>query len=215
MANGISVKQTQRDFLEIFSSVCLSYIVITMLTIFFEEDLFRIFTPFLAPFLLLFIILGYLVLAVISLLYIPFQIRKVSWRVFIPLIINLITFLIVYYLYNPLGDVRIKIGFRINENRLNRAASWITQSIQNGDINIEETRGTVILPKEYKSLADRGQVLVTNEYGVITILFFRGGGMFEYGPSFVYRSDNIASGFEVYGDIQCNRWLSPNWYDCY
>jgi hypothetical protein len=164
MATGTSVKQTQREILEIFSVVCLSYIVITMLTIFFEEDLFRIFTPFLATFLLLFIILGYLVLAVISLLYIPFQIRKVSWRVFIPIIINLITFLIVYYLYNPLGDLRIDISFQMNENRFNRAASWITQSIQNGDVNLEETSGTVMLPKEYKSLADSCLVLVTKKY---------------------------------------------------
>src|SRR5262249_54808234 len=133
----------------------------------------------------------------------------------IPISINLITFSIVYYLYDEIGDFRIEARFRLNENRFNQAANWVTESIQNGGVNLEETRGTVILPKRYKSLADEGRVLVTNEYGVITILFFRGGGLFEYGPSFVYRSDNIASGFEIYGDINCNKWLSPNWYDCY
>jgi hypothetical protein len=215
MTNDMSVEEKPITFFELFVIACLGYTIATFFTVFFEEDLFRIFTPFLAPFILLATFLGYLVLAGTSILYIPFQIKKLVWRVFIPVIINSATFLTVYYFYDSIKDFRIEIGFQINKNRFNQAASWVSQSIQNGGLDLEEARGTVILPKEYKNLADDGRVLVTNEYGVITILFFRGGGMFEYGPSFVYRSDNIASGFEIYGDIQCNKWLSPNWYDCY
>lgn len=112
-------------------------------------------------------------------------------------------------------DLRVEIGFQINENRFNRAANWVTQSIQNGDLDLEETRGTVILPKEYRSLAEDGKIHATHEYGVTVIWFYRGGGLFEYGPSFVYRSDNISPPFEIYGDIICNQQLVPNWYDCY
>ncbi len=214
MTNSVSVEQKPITFFEIFIFACLGYTILTMFTIFFEEDLFRILT-FFTPFFWLFVFLGYVIFAAASFLDIPFQIKRLAWRAFGPVIINSITFLIVYFFYDSLKDLRIDIQFQINENRFNRAANWVTQSIQNGDLDLEETRGTVIFPKVYKSLADDGRVFVTNEYGVITILFFRGGGMFEYGPSFVYRSDNIAPGFEIYGDIQCNKWLSHNWYDCY
>jgi hypothetical protein len=214
MTNDISVRQKQIDFWEISLIICLVYTVIIMLAIFFEGDLFRILTPFFAPFFLLFIALGYLVLSVASFLYIPFQIRVLRWRAFIPVAVNLLTFLIAYNFYDELGNLRVDIGFRINERRFNQAANWVTQSIQIGDLDLDERSDTVILPKEYKSLADDGRVWVTNKYGVISIFFSRGGGMFEYGPGYKYRSDNAYPPIED-GDIVCVRRIKTNWYDCY
>jgi len=211
MVNNTSIKQ--KEFLEIFSILCLSYTVITMLGIFFTEDLFRILTPLLAPFLLLFIALGFLILSAISFLYIPFQIKALKWQVFIPITVNLLTFLFVYSFYSQLGNLRVNIGFWANEKRFNQAADWVTRSIQNGDLNIVDESDTVYLPKEYKSLADDGRVWVTNKYGVVSIFFSRGGGMFEYYPGYKYRSDNAYPPIED-GDIICIRRISPNWYDC-
>jgi hypothetical protein len=202
------------DFWEIFSIICLAYVVITMLTIFFEEDLLRIFTPFLAPFLLLFILLGYAVLLIASLIYMPLQIRALRWRVLIPIVINSITILIVYNFYSTLGRLRADIGFKMNEERFTQAANWVTQSIENGALDLNETSDTVILPKEYESLAEDGRVWVTKKYGVIDIFFYRGGGLFEYAPGYKYRSDNTNPPIED-GDIVCMRRIKTNWYDCY
>jgi hypothetical protein len=214
MTNDISIKQRQIDFWEVFLIICLDYTVITMLAIFLEEDLFRILSPFFAPFFLLFIALGYLVLVAASILYIPFQIRNLAWRVLIPIAINSMTFLIVYNFYDSLEKLRVDIGFQVNEKRFNQAVNWVTQSIQNGDLDLNDRSDTVILPKEYKNLADDGRVWVTNKYGVISIFFSRGGGMFEYYPGYRYRSDNAYPPIED-GDIVCMRRIRMNWYDCY
>ena len=200
---------------EIFTLTCLWFTATTISVIFFEEDLFRIFTPFLAPFILLFMFLGYLVLAFASILYIPLQIKKIFWRVLVPITINAITFCIVHYLYDDIGDFRIETKFQINEKRFTQAVNWITQSIQNGDITLDNNWSDIKLPKEYRSLAEDGKVSVYYEYGTYIIQFYRGGGMFEYVPSYVYRSDNIAPPFEDFADTVCIRRLRPYWYDCY
>jgi hypothetical protein len=186
-----------------------------MLVIFFGEDLDRLLTPFFSPFILLFMLLGYSVLTLASILYIPLQVKWVLWRVLIPISINLITFCIVYYFYDAIGDLRVDMGFRINENRFNQAANWVMQSIQPNHHDIKEVFWNISLPQEYQDLSDQGKVDAKYEYGVIIIWFYRGGGMFEYGPSFVYRSDNTATPFEAFADIDCVRRLSPFWYDCY
>lgn len=214
ITNNTTAKHNPRNFLEDFSIICLVYTVVAMLAIFLEEDLFRIFTPFFAPFILLFVALGYFVLALASFLYIPIRIRKLAWWVFIPIAINSITFFTVYNFYDTLGKLRVDIGFQMNEKRFNQAASWIMQSIEDGDLDINETSDTVNLPKEYESLADDGRVWVTNKYGVISIFFSRGGGMFEYYPGYKYRSDNANPPIED-GDIVCIRRIRTNWYDCY
>ncbi|KXK11704.1 MAG: hypothetical protein UZ14_CFX002002672 [Chloroflexi bacterium OLB14] len=114
----------------------------------------------------------------------------------------MITFSIFYYLYDEIGNLRIEAKFRINENRFNEAKEWIEQSIQP---STDEDYWIISLPQKYKSLAEDGKVSVKYEYGVVIIQFYRGGGLFEYGPSFVYRSDNISPPFESFGDIVCTK----------
>lgn len=214
MTKEIAGQQERIVFFEVFLIICAGFTVLTMLTSFFEGDLFKIFTPFFVPFILLFVFLGYLVLVVVSLLYIPFQIKNLTWRVFAPVIINITTFLIVYYFYDLMGGLRVDMGFQINESRYNQAANWVTQSIQSGDLVLEDTGRGVLLPREYRSLADDGKVYVIPAYGVISIFFSRGGGMFEYYPGYMYRSDDANPPIKD-GDIVCIRRIMPNWYDCY
>ena len=216
MENYFSKEKIWKTLLLIFASICAGVTLLSVFLIFFEEeDLSRILTPFFGLFPSLIAFTIYLFLAFFSLLYIPLQIKKVSWRVFIPLIINLATFLIVYYLYSPLGNLRANIGFLIKENRFNKVAQWVNLSIQNGDLSLEEGKEeTVILPKEYRNLADRNRVYVTKENRTVRIFFSRGGGMFEYYPDYMYDSANISPPIED-GDILCMRKIKSNWYDCY
>jgi hypothetical protein len=213
MTNDISIRQKQIDFWEVFLIICLAYAFVAMLAIFFAEDLFRIFTPFLAPFFLLFIAFVYLVVSIASLLYIPFRIKGLTWRVFTPAAVNLLTFFVVYNFSDHLGVLRVDIGFKLNEKKYGQAANWITESIQNGELNLNETSDTVILPPKYQNLAEDGRVWVTNKYGVIDIYFYRGGGLFEFAPGYKYRSDDANPPIED-GDILCIRRISPHWYDC-
>lgn len=214
ITTDISNQQKWMTFFKAFTVLCIGFTVITILTIFFEEDLFRILTPFFAPFILLFIFLGYLVLVLSSIVYIPFQIKKVSWRAFLPVIINLTTFLVVYYLYDAIGNFRIDIGFRLNEWRYEQSANWAVRSLENGGLKLEEGKEiTIPLPPLYKYLADRDQIYVTRENGNYRIFFSRGGGMFEYSPGYMYHSGNVNPPLTD-GDIVCTRKIKPNWYDC-
>lgn len=215
IVNYFSHEKIWKTLYSIFVSICAGITAFSVFLIFFEEDSLRILSPFLGFFPALITFSIYLFLAFFSLLYIPLQIKKVSWRAFIPLTINVITFLIVYYFYDSIGDLRIDIGFQINERRFNQVANWITQSIQNGDLIIEEGKEeTVFLPEEYRNLTDRDRVYVTQENGSIRIFFNRGGGGFEYYPGYMYHSTNITPPIED-GDIVCIRRIKPNWYDCY
>lgn len=210
-----SVQYKPLIFFETFTLISLGFTATALVAIYFQEDLFIIFSPFIAPFILLFMFLGYLVLTIASVLYIPFQFRKVFWRVFVPITINTITYCMVYYLYDDISDLRIVTRFLLNEKRYSQAADWLTESIQNGDINLEDNWGSVKLPKEYRGLAEDAKVRIKYEYGTYIIWFYRGGGMFEYAPSYIYRSDNIAPPFEDFADVVCFRRLRPYWYDCH
>jgi hypothetical protein len=205
MTNDTSSQQKWITAFKIFTLTCVGFMVTTIFVMFFEEDLFRIFTPFLVPFIWLFMLLGYLVLVVSSFIYVPLQIRKVAWRVFIPIIINFITFFLVYYLYTPLENLRIDLGFKIKEDKFNQVVQWVNQSVKSGDLILEEGKTEfMVLPDQYRGVADRNRVWVTQENGVINIFFNRGGGMFESYPGFMYRSDDISPPIED-GDIVCTR----------
>lgn len=182
--------------------------------IFFEEDITRLFTPFILPFLCIGSPLIYLLLVFVSIVHILPQTEDMTWKFYIPLLINLATICTVIFLSKPLEDFRINAGFQIKEKRFNQATDWIIQSVENGDINLEND-WIVNLPKEYRGLAEDERVFITHDNGVISIQFYRGGGMFEYSPSYVYRSDNITPPFEDFAETICIRRLHPYWYDCY
>jgi len=201
--------------LRLLININLSFYIAIILLFFFEGDIIRIFTPFIYPFLCLALPLIFFILVIISIIHILPQTEDMTWKSYLPLLINLATLCSMLFFYEPLGNLRIDIGFRINEKRFNQTVSWITQLIQNGDINQDDNWEIIKLPKEYRSLAEDGRVDVIYEYGVTTIIFYRGGGMFELYPSFVYRSDNIATPFEALADTICSRRISPYWYDCY
>jgi hypothetical protein len=168
MTNDTFSQQKWITAFKIFTLTCVGFMVTTIFVMFFEEDLFRIFTPFLVPFIWLFMLLGYLVLVVLSLIYVPLQIRKVAWRVFIPIILNFITFFLVYYLYTPLENLRIDLGFKIREDKFNQIVQWVNQSVKSGDLIIEEGKTEfMVLPDQYRGVADRNRVWVTQENGVI------------------------------------------------
>lgn len=215
LENCFSKERIWETLLLIFVCICAGVTFLSVLLIFFEEDLFRILTPFFALFPSLITFSIYLFLVFFSLLYIPLQIKQVSWRVFLPLAINLATFLIVYYLYKPLGDLRVDMNFLFKENRLHKASQWITHSIQSGDLDIEEgEKESVFLPEEYRNLSDDDHVYVSKEHGVISIFFSRGSGSFEYYPGYMYNAENLSPPIKD-GDIVCIRRIKPNWYDCY
>ena len=200
--------------LQLLIKINLIFYFAIVLLIFFEEDITRLFTPFILPFLCIGSPIIYLLLVIVSIVHILPQTEDMTWKFYSPLLINLATICTVIFLSKPLGDFRINAGFQINEKRFNQAVNWVIKSIENGDINLDDA-WIVDLPKEYRGLAEDERVFITHENGIISIQFYRGGGMFEYSPSYVYRSDNITPPFENFAETVCIRRLRPYWYDCY
>lgn len=90
-----------------------------VLLIFFEEDIMRLFTPFILPFLCIGSPIIYLLLVIVSVVHILPQTEDMTWKFYSPLLINLATICTVIFLSKPLGDFRINAGFQINEKRFN------------------------------------------------------------------------------------------------
>lgn len=200
--------------LKLLININLLFFSTIVFLIFFEEDITRLFTPFILPFLCIGSPIIFLLLVIISIVHILPQTDDMTWKSYSPLLINLATICTFIFLYEPLGDFRINTGFQIKEKKFDQAAQWIIQSIKNGDVN-PDIDWSVNLPMEYRGLAEDGRVFIIQNNEVISILFYRGGGMFEYSPSYVYRSDNITPPFEDFAETVCVRRLSPYWYDCY
>ncbi|MBI3168603.1 MAG: hypothetical protein HYZ22_09005 [Chloroflexi bacterium] len=200
--------------LQLLIKINLIFYFAFVLLIFFEEDITRLFTPFILPFLCIGFPVIYFLLVIVSIVHILPQTEDMTWESYSPLLINLAAICTVIFLYKPLGDFRINAGFQIKEKRFDQAAHWIIKSIENGDINLDND-WIVDLPKEYRGLAEDERVFIAHNNGIISIQFYRGGGMFEYSPSYVYRSDNITPPFEDFADTVCVRRLLPYWYDCY
>jgi hypothetical protein len=212
----IETKNRERKFerFSTLSKICIAFSFSVVAVMFFEQDLMRILTPFLEPFLLLLLALVFLGLIIASIVHIFTQVKTLHLFAFLPILINVITFLLVSNFFVPLGYLRADVGFLIRENKFNRVVEWINQSIQTGEIELEEGKEkTVELPKQYRGLSDRNRVYVTQENGVISIFFSRGGGMFEFTPGYKYRSDNKTPPKD--GDTNCKREIKPHWYDCY
>ena len=119
-----------------------------------------------------------------------------------------------YILQRSLGDLRVDIGFLIQEKRFNRVIEWINLSIENKDLILDEGGQVVLLPDKYQNVTDNDRVYITKENGNIRVFFSRGGGMFEYYPGYMYHSANVSSPIKD-GDIVCIRKIKSNWYDCY
>lgn len=199
--------------LQLLIRISLFFYFAIVLFIFFEEDITRLFTPFILPFLCIGSPIIYLLLVIVSIVHILPQTEDMTWEFYSPLLINLVTICTVIFLYKPLGDFRVNVDFQIKEERLYKTSNWIIQSIENGNIDLDHN-WIVDLPKEYKGLAEDDRIFLAHENEVISIQFYRGGGMFEYSPSYVYRSDNISPPFEDFPDTVCTRRLRPYWYDC-
>lgn len=197
-----------------FTMVCIGFAFLTIPAMFFEADLSRIVTPFLELFFFLFFILIYLILFVISLIYIFLRIKKRPNHALLPILVNVITFYFVFFLFMPFHNLRINVEFLIKKDRFYQVVQWVDKSIQNGEIVLEQNHQEVVrLPDDYRNVSDGDRVLVQKEEDVLNVYFLFGGGMFEYYPGFMFRSDNNPPPIEN-RDIECFRKIKPHWYYC-
>src|SRR4030067_1150088 len=134
-----------------FSKICAGFTVITVLVMFFELDISRILTPFIEPLLLIFLFLVFVVLSVASFIYVVKRFDVNPLDAFLPFSLNALTVVTVIFFFRPLQDLRVDIAFKMNSDKYKQVVHWVNESIQSGEINLEDNKLDVLsLPDKYK-----------------------------------------------------------------
>ncbi len=174
-----------------------------------------ILVDYLTPFCMvpLLIVMSVILLILIggSLIYLPLQFKKNRWRATLPLVINLIVFLIVWFV--PFTDIWLDFQFKSNWEEYTK----VVHLIEEGEIQVpQDGYGLVLLPKEYRHLSrGGGEVIVDTRGGVTRVFFFTFRGILDNFSGFMYRSDDTPpSPYDFGGDWKQIIKLRPHWYFC-
>jgi hypothetical protein len=198
-----------------FSKICAGFTVTTILVMFFELDLASLLTPFIEPLLLIFLFLVFIGLAIASLIYVVKRFDANPLDAFLPFSLNALTAVTVIFFFLPLQDLRIDIDFKMNSSKYQQVVQWVNKSIENGDINLEVNRLDVIsLPEKYKNTTAFDRIIVDRHENGINIFISPWGGMFEYSPGFMYRSNDTFPPDGEIAEIECRRKIQPHWFYC-
>lgn len=122
----------------------------------FRWTLVDIFTPFLEPFLGIFVFTIFLILLLCSIFYAPIRYKKLKFRSLLPLAINLVVVLVVIFI--PFTYISLKINYVFNLNAREKVIDLVINK------NLHEKRGSynfnkIELPENYKSLSRGGRNL--------------------------------------------------------
>jgi len=198
-----------------FSKMCAGFTVTTILVVFFELDLSSLLTPFIEPLLLIFIFLVFVVLAIASFIYVVKRFDANPLDAFLPFSFNALTAVTVIFFFRPLQDLRVDIAFKMNSNKYEQVVQWVNKSIQNREISLEVNRLDVIsLPEEYKNISLNDRIIVERHENGFDIFLSPWGGLFEYSPGFMYRSDDTFPPDGEIAEIECRRKIQPHWFYC-
>ncbi len=205
------IKQDQKttSTLEIFFWICIVFGLSMISFTFFQWDLIDYLSPFLvSPLLLLFwILLAILILS--SLLYIFFKIKNISWRSFLPLIINGIVLSILYFA--PFTSLWLDMEFKTNKSDYEQ----VIKMYESGELEQPTESGRIKLPSKYKHLSKGGgDIIVDNNDGVTSVFFYTYRGIGN-SSGFIYRSNNLPPPqFLLRRDCYQLEQISPNWFFC-
>jgi hypothetical protein len=167
------------------------------------------FTPFLmGPFLwMLMSILALLVIT--SVIFFFFQIRNNIRFATIPLLINITTLLIIWFV--PFTSIWLDIEFRLNLNGYNE----VIQLVENGELQCQYVTGHVELPTKYRHLSRGGDIIIDKSDGATSVFFYTYRGVLDNFSGYMYRSNDTpptpGAGF---GDWFQVTQQQPHWYFC-
>jgi hypothetical protein len=182
---------------------------------FFELDIYAILSPFIEPLFLIFLLLVFVGLVIASFIYMPKHFKANPAEAFLPFSLNVLTVVVVIFFLHPLTNLRVDIDFQMKSGKYQQIVQLVNESIQSGEINLEDDQLDVIyLPKEYKNIAAFDRIIVERHENGIGVFMSPWGGMFEYNPGFMYRSDDDFPPNGEIADIECRRKIQPHWFYC-
>ena len=135
-----------------FTIVSIGYGIFLIVITFFQWDLIEQLTPFFLPFLILVLWMVLAIITLAAIIYIPFQFKKILWKSIIPLIVNIIIILILYFV--PFTGLWLNIEFQTNKS----GYEHVIKMYEEGDLQPNE-RGMINLPEEYQHLSKGEEIL--------------------------------------------------------
>lgn len=187
--------------------ICIVYGVVIIAITALEWILVEILTPFMmAPLQLLsWAVLGLLIL--VSMIYFAARCRKNLRRSSLPLLINTVVVLILWFV--PFTDIWLNLEFNVNKNKYDQ----VVQMVERGDLH--SVAYVTQLPPAYRSISRGGDVIIDRSDGVTSVFFFTFRGVLDNFSGYMYRSnDALPPENFMLGDwVQIKR-KRPYWFFC-
>lgn len=171
--------------------------------------LVNIFSAFLAPLVDIAVAGFYFVITVWAIVFF-FSWRKNNLKEAItPIIVQLAAFILVSLV--PFGDIAVNLDFKLKfSDRMK-----VVQMIETGELkpNLARDQSLILLPAEYSSLSDGGEIIVERENGVTKVFFYTVRGMRDNFSGFIFRSDALKPSNEDFdGDFKRIEKFRDHWF---
>ncbi|MGG0540850.1 hypothetical protein ABEY63_03035 [Priestia aryabhattai] len=178
--------------LTLLLSLC-SSLFIFLLSL-FQWDLDDRIGKYVSPYIWLFFVLPFFLLLTLWTLIYLFSSRK--W---LPLVIQVITFVLWFFI--PFEQLNLDINFKLHQQKRKEVAANIQSGVLKADgvdypslipfSNEPDNSSLIDLPKEYASVSrGRDDVAVETKGKAISVLFFTSSGLFGHFSGFVYDPKN-------------------------
>jgi len=178
--------------LTLLLSLC-SSLFIFLLSL-FQWDLDDRIGKYVSPYIWLFFVLPFFLLLTLWTLIYLFSSRK--W---LPLVIQVITFVLWFFI--PFEQLNLDINFKLHQQKREEVAAHIQSGVLKADgvdypslipfSNEPDNSSLIDLPKEYASVSrGRDDVAVETKGKAISVLFFTSSGLFGHFSGFVYDPKN-------------------------
>ena len=185
-------------------SACSAFAVILFQI--FSWHLIHVWTPFLHYPIGIAVGVGFLAATLLSLIYLLFRVRKEGLRAFLPFLIQITAFAVLYFV--PIDAVVLDLDFKINLNK----RMEIVRRIEAGEFSVSE-RGLVQLPFGYGYLSRGGGEVIVERDGVSTkVFFFTYRGILDNFSGFAYTSEETLDRTAFNGDFKELNKLRDHWY---
>jgi len=176
----------------------------------FKWTLVDIFSEFLFPFIELGGAIIFLIISTLSVIYLGFKAQKLKYKAFIPLTINLVTFIMVFTI--PFTSIMLYLDFKFNMDEREEVVEMVkSKELESNDLNDDRI---IILPEEYEHLSKGGgEIIIERDRGKLKIFFYTYRGILNNFSGFAYISDDSklkASDFN--GDFKEIEKKKEHWY---
>jgi hypothetical protein len=202
MTNQVMTKSLSNLF-STFTKVCVGFAILMAIFVFILFDLSKVFDPGPLTVAWLFLLGILIALSIASIIYIPFQIKRRSWKAFVPVLILLVLALSIPLLIN----IRMKIVLQVQKPEYEK----IIKLVESGALQASSNNG-YIQPAPPPS----DFILVDKNSGAISIFFGTGFSISRGNyTGFVYRSDDTFPPMDIMNvnKIDCERY-ERFWYFC-